>query len=194
MKPNYVDPDNSYFISDTHFGHRGIIRMCRRPFNDTDEMDSAMIKGWNAVVPKDANVFHLGDVSFLPFAHTIAVLGALNGRITLVAGNHDHGFLKKEIFRTFFHEIRDIKEINMEGTKVVMCHYPMESWNGMHHNSIHLHGHSHGNMPDFGRRLDVGVDATRVYAPMPYREIERKMKNRIIESRDHHNPDRVGIR
>ena len=56
-------------------------------------------------------------------------------------------------------------------------HYPLESWNGMHHGSFHLHGHSH-NKPDYNRanvteerlKWDVGVDAN-AYAPISWEEI-----------------------
>jgi len=36
-----------FFISDTHFGHENIIRMCRRPFGSVTEMDEALVARWN---------------------------------------------------------------------------------------------------------------------------------------------------
>ena len=188
MRPE-LDPDNTYFISDTHFGHNGIINYCNRPFANRDEMDAKLIENWNAVVRADGVVFHLGDVSFRGIIETLPILGSLNGQLRLVSGNHDYRLLKKETFRQFFSEIRDIKEINMEGRMIVLCHYPMESWHQMHHGSWHLHGHSHGNMPDFGLRMDVGVDAMKVYAPVPYRKISEMMRGKVITSRDHHRVD-----
>ena len=44
-------------------------------------------------------------------------------------------------------------------TKVVMCHYPILSWDQQRCSSWHLHGHSHGNLSESkGFMLDVGLD------------------------------------
>lgn len=54
----------THIISDTHFSHEKIISLGERPFSSVREMDEALIKNWNSVVPKDGIVLHLGD-----FAH-----------------------------------------------------------------------------------------------------------------------------
>jgi hypothetical protein len=35
--------DGGYFTGDQHFGHDGIIGLCKRPFRSVDEMDETMI-------------------------------------------------------------------------------------------------------------------------------------------------------
>lgn len=50
-----------WFTSDTHFGHKNILRFCKRPWNTVEEMDEGLIQNWNKVVGKDDIVFHLGD-------------------------------------------------------------------------------------------------------------------------------------
>ena len=46
----------TWFTSDLHFGHKNIIKYCRRPWATTAEMDAALIENWNAVVGKDDDV------------------------------------------------------------------------------------------------------------------------------------------
>ena len=50
-------------------------------------------------------------------------------------------------------------EIEVEGTKLVLCHYAFRTWNGMHRKALDLHGHSHGKLAPMPRQFDVGVDA-----------------------------------
>lgn len=50
-----------------------------------------------------------------------------------------------------------------EDFKVVMCHYPMVTWNHKPHGSVMLHGHSHGKLDEYNAqsmdlRFDVGID------------------------------------
>jgi calcineurin-like phosphoesterase family protein len=48
------------FTANQHFGHAGIIGLCKRRSRSGDEMDEAMIANWNAVVRPDDDVWHLG--------------------------------------------------------------------------------------------------------------------------------------
>jgi calcineurin-like phosphoesterase family protein len=85
---------NTFFISDTHFGHTNAWQKFKRedgtplrPFKSTEEMDETMINNWNSVVgPKD-RVYHLGD--FCMARKNLSVFQRLQGRICLVLGNHD---------------------------------------------------------------------------------------------------------
>ena len=50
-----------YFTADPHFCHSNIINMCERPFANLEEMHSALIENWNALVSKMDEVNILGD-------------------------------------------------------------------------------------------------------------------------------------
>ncbi len=43
--------------------------------------------------------------------------------------------------------------------RLVLCHYPMRTWQGRVGGAIHLHGHAHAALAALGRSCDVGVDA-----------------------------------
>lgn len=57
----------------------------------------------------------------------------LNCKLVCINGNHDKRFVQGA----------DILEIKEGKQLVVLCHYPMYSWNKAHHGSIHLYGHTH---------------------------------------------------
>lgn len=54
----------NYYISDTHFGHKNVIRYDNRPFDSIEEMDEAMIQLWNETVNDADAVYILGDFSW----------------------------------------------------------------------------------------------------------------------------------
>jgi len=79
----------TYFISDTHFGHKNIIRYCNRPFNDVEEMNNIMINEWNSIIQPDDIVYHLGDFCLGDRDVIKKYLARLSGRKMIVLGNHD---------------------------------------------------------------------------------------------------------
>jgi calcineurin-like phosphoesterase family protein len=81
----------TFFTSDTHFGHKRIVELSKRPFPNLGTMEDEIIRRWNARVSANDQVFHLGDFSFGNRAFQTKVLSSLSGRIVLVRGNHDRG-------------------------------------------------------------------------------------------------------
>lgn len=167
-----------FVSSDIHFGHNNIIRYCSRPFENSNEMDNALIERWNARVSNDDTVYFLGDFAFASQRRIIEVLGLLNFKhLFIVPGNHD-----EKILDMWHHPVEpvwessgvknvtvldDIAELKHDGKKFVLCHYPMAEWNGAFKGVIHLHGHVHTqhangagkvNVPKVKNRYDVGVD------------------------------------
>ena len=157
----------NFFISDTHFGHENIMRLCNRPFKSVEEMDEVLIKNWNATVSKDDTVYILGDFCYKSGRPPQEYLEKLNGHKILIVGNHDGSIIKNiRALKEYFDEITSYKEIYEKGTQIILCHYPMAEWNGFFHDSIHLYGHIHNNtrndaykiMSQIANSYNVGAD------------------------------------
>jgi calcineurin-like phosphoesterase family protein len=145
-----------WLTADTHFGHGGALGLFRRPFASVAAMDEALVERWNAVVGEDDDVWHLGDMAVRQKPERVATLLArLAGRKHLVAGNNDPPEIRKLSGWT---SVAEYREIELGGRRLVLCHYPLRSWNGMAHGAVNLHGHSHGRLTPLPRQVDVGVD------------------------------------
>lgn len=146
-----------YFTSDTHFGDPRILRIDRRPFPDLAAHDAALIEAWNRVVGTDDEVWHLGDFALGPKRDRIReLLGALAGTKNLIVGNNDG---PETLAAPGWASVGHYAEIEVEGRRLVLCHYAFRTWNRMGRGVINLHGHSHGKLSPLPRQYDVGVDA-----------------------------------
>ena len=178
-----LNKDKVWFTSDLHFGHKNIIKYCNRPFNDVDEMDLVLINNWNNVVNHDDIIFCLGDFSLTSTNNTINILQKLNGNKVLIRGNHEKSVLSTEKCRSFFNggiydllEVRVIDEEVVYGFQdLILCHYPMLTWDKSHRGSWQLFGHVHGTLDDnpslSPNQLDVGVDS-HYFNPISYQTVK----------------------
>jgi calcineurin-like phosphoesterase family protein len=145
-----------WFTADTHFGHAGALGRFKRPFGSAAEMDDTLVQRWNETVGRKDEVWHLGD-----FAYRVApvrmreLLGRLNGVKHLVVGNND-GPETAEL--SGWQSVQAYREIEVDGVRLVLCHYPFRTWNGMYKGAYNLHGHSHGQLAGMTRQVDIGVD------------------------------------
>ena len=72
-----------------YLGHRGIISMQNRPFENIQEMNQILIQNYNAVVHKNDTVYILGDISHhLPMDRANELISRLNGKKILIKGNN----------------------------------------------------------------------------------------------------------
>ena len=116
---------NIFFISDTHFGHKNIIKFTDsnnnpiRPFNNVEEMDECMADRWNAVVRPNDRVFHLGDGVIN--RRCLPILDRLNGKKVLIKGNHD--IFKLKDYTPYFEDIRAYKVMPKNG--IICSHIPL---------------------------------------------------------------------
>lgn len=151
----------TFFTADTHFGDHRTINIQRRAFASVADMDAALLANWNAVVGPEDEVWHLGDVARRA-GDVPALLARLNGRKHLLLGNNDP---PGTAAAAGWDSVAHYAEREIDGQRLVMCHYPFRSWNGQGRGAINLHGHSHGRLKPMLRQFDVGVDA-RSFAPV----------------------------
>lgn len=181
-----------YFTSDTHFGHENIIRTCKRPFANADEMDNALIARWNERVKPTDGVYHLGDFCYRNSTGADKYLARLNGKIHLVTGNHDQETLAQHAH--LFASVNPIVELKFNRRWLILCHYPMREWHGSWRGAWHLFGHVHGRLDHepHGYSLDVGVDA-HDFRPWSLEEIDAAFANRANPFASGRRPDRSPI-
>lgn len=151
-----------FFGADWHLYHKKILQFTDRPFDNIDIMKDVFIHEWKSKVANGDMVYLLGDISFSDRA--IDDLKDLPGYKILIRGNHDSDrFSSSKI--GLWDYVYDLKKINVGNHKLILCHYPIESWLAMQHGSIHLHGHTHNNSSHEIKwkknRIDVGYDHTK---------------------------------
>ncbi len=178
----------TYFTSDIHESHDKIRFYSNRPYQSVEEMNAALIENINRTVKKNDTLWHLGDLSFGTIQTAITFLNSLNVTdIRLILGNHDSNLIthRNELVNsTNVTLMSTYEEIKIDKRKIVLCHYPFRSWNGMYSRgkpSYALHGHCHGELQPYGKSVDVGVDSPFVlgrceYRPFSFEEIHEFME------------------
>ena len=177
----------TFFTADTHFGHANILRYCAgtRPFKDLNHMHEVLIANWNAKVGQADTVYHLGDFGFGPAVRLARK--RLNGKIRLILGNHDKFGLEDA---GIFQSIDTLKLVDVDGQRIVLCHYAMRTWQFQSKGAWQLYGHSHGNLPDdiVLNSCDVGVDCWNM-APVSIAQLRAVMATKRPVPVDHHGRD-----
>ena len=118
------------YISDLHFDHTNILHFDNRPFISVEQMNEELIKRWKSVVNNDDHTYIW-----------LEILQQLNGQKTLIQGNHD--ITPSKLTRRFFADVKDYKEINDNGRRVVLCHYPIPCYKNHFYGWYHCYGHVH---------------------------------------------------
>lgn len=157
----------TFFIADSHFGHRGILvyEAEARPFATVDDMNQALIKAWNSVVTDKDTVYHLGDFCFgkryLPIAKE------LKGKKFLVMGNHDQ--YRAENYLEYFDRLFGVTQYD----SCILSHIQVHPQQLEHRFWANIHGHSHSRkFNTYGHRyVNVSVENLPNLAPIPYDEV-----------------------
>jgi calcineurin-like phosphoesterase family protein len=163
---------NRWLISDTHFGHINIIKYENRPFSSVEEMDSTLIKNWNASVKKCDKIFVLGDFCFnLSKEKTTELLRKLKGYKILVIGNHDNRRSAKSWLEVGFNEV-SIYPIIVDDF-YIFSHKPLYMNSNIPY--INVHGHIHSKNMEGDQFFNVSVEQIN-YKPILFEEIKKNVK------------------
>jgi len=139
-----------YFIGDTHFDHKNIIKHCHRSFLNVSEMNEVIKHNWSNTVGESDTVFFLGDYTGPPprnqrmYGEKLRrCTGQLKGIKTSILGNHDRNGGCIEFEKTM------ILHVDGEGS-FLLIHNPADQ----KINNIRgkydwiIHGHVHNNKMD----------------------------------------------
>lgn len=157
--------NNIFLMSDLHMSHLGVTKFLRddgsklRPWDNTDDMDEALIENWNKIVKPQDKVYNLGDVVINRKA--LPKLARLNGTKILIKGNHD--VFRLEEYLPYFKDIRGSSEL----AGFLLTHIPVHPsqlyrWKG------NIHGHLHADV------------VTQAVTDGPWRGIRQKIDPRYM--------------
>ena len=144
-------PARKLYIADCHFFHNRLCaEMDRRGFPGYEEMNEHMIARWNEKVTSKDEVYILGDFSIAKGRATAEIIRRLNGKLYLIAGNHDRFLEDKDFDESMFRRIKDYAEIRDNGRLVILSHYPVFCYKGQYRQDENgrpltymLYGHVH---------------------------------------------------
>jgi len=163
-----------YYSADLHLNHKNIIKYCNRPFTDTDTMNDLILRNIRETVTDNDDFYILGDFAFGNNIDKISSqLDQIPGRKHLIIGNHDS---PEVINLPQWESTHDILEMIDGNTKLVLCHYPMISWNKIGKGAINVFGHVHNNWRGSSQSVNVGVDVFN-FKPVTISEIVRRAKS-----------------
>ncbi len=155
-----------YFIADTHFDDKNILKFENRPFANVDEMNTALINKWNETVSNEDIVYLLGDIGAVEF------IKLLNGTKYLVKGNHD--IETNEFYRNAgFAEAYD-HPIIIDGFWV-LSHDALYVNENMPYANLFGHVHNSPVIKDYSHH-HFCVSVERIsYAPVDFEHIKNKV-------------------
>lgn len=166
-----------FFIADTHFGDRNIIRYENRPFSNIRDMDDILINNWNNIVSEEDRVFLAGDFSAYGFEKSRTICHQLNGEKFLVMGNHDSQN-EQYYYECGFSGVSRYPIIYENFW--IISHEPLYINRNMPYADIFGHVHANPIYADFSEQ-SFCVSAERInYTPVELSEIKRRIMEKEV--------------
>lgn len=197
-----------WFTSDIHGYHRNIAgskvsqwKTGYRDFDDEVVMTTTIANTINKYVKYNDVLYSLGDWSFGNVYNIKRLRDQINCQtIHHILGNHCDKIRNNKEFMTdeglryaqdFFTSVQDVITVKIDSHTFFLSHYAHRVWLGSHKSTIHLYGHSHHSIPDYGKSMDVGVDVAYAmfgeYRPFSLEEILIIMNKKQVTLPDRHD-------
>ena len=146
----------TYFISDTHFGHKNLLLFERKAFATIEEHDEYIINAINKIVKPTDTLIHLGDVG------NVEMVRRLNGHKELILGNHDQRPIKE--YLGYFAKVHETPFYFKKN--IMLSHEPHPVPEGV----LNVHGHLHGAKLNSANHLNISAWCVG-YKPIEEKEI-----------------------
>ncbi|WP_102227217.1 metallophosphoesterase [Acidimangrovimonas sediminis] len=118
-------------------------------------MNAVLIRNFRDCVGSNDDLWILGDFAFVKDVNRVSSwFHQLPGRKHLIIGNHDD----EAIVSLPWNSIANITEMRDGDQALVLCHYPMITWNGARRGALQLFGHVHDQWKGSRNSVNVGVD------------------------------------
>jgi calcineurin-like phosphoesterase family protein len=170
-----------WLISDTHFHHANILKFTgydgkpMRVFDDVHHMDEHMVSRWNSVVKPEDKVYHLGDVALSHTAEGFKIMHRLNGRKTLILGNHDPKDLR--LLSPHFKHIYSSRMLD----RLLLTHIPVHPMS-LGKAEANVFGHVHNNIVpgQYGPQYyNISIEVLDDYTPIHFEDLKVKIRKQL---------------
>jgi len=170
---------NTFFASDHHFGHEGMLKFTRedgsplRKFDDINHMNEYMIMQHNRVVGTKDKVYFLGDLAMNK--RYLQLLNRMNGEKVLIRGNHDEE--NASLYMNWFKDVRGVHQFD----GMVLTHIPIHP-ESLSRWKVNVHGHLHANrvrLPNQHideRYQSVCMEQLDDYTPISLEQMKSRMR------------------
>jgi calcineurin-like phosphoesterase family protein len=213
LTSKFDHPDTDvFFWGCPHIGHNptswDIPLWKLRGYTSSIEHDDELTKNAQSVLTENSILFLLGDNAFTHRAEELLLnfLRAIPFSVCyMMPGNHTAGyksllFNHSQNLEMLINGHKVVKfipnyfEAKFNDFPVVMCHYPILSWNGMAKGSIMLYSHVHGSLSNsligqmyekHYRCKEVSVEKTKY--PLSLFDIKKELTKVHASTPDHHD-------
>lgn len=173
-----------FMISDLHFDHIKMVEY--RGFNSVEDMNAALIAGWQSRVTFSDRVYVLGDVALNTTPESLdRHLSQLPGTKVLIMGNHDTAPAKIEAYQWHFSALVGC----MEYKGCILSHIPVHPAQ-LSRFRFNIHGHVHKNSIRLNDDLSGELDMRYINVSCEVLNFVPKTFEELIANRGANNEQR----